>query len=80
MTLFDAIGWIGTVLILTAFLKTSSGSWSPSARITGLVNITGSLALAGTALARGAWSIVALNIIWAAIAVRSLVASRKTNA
>ena len=70
-----AMGWIGTVGSIGAYVALSRGRWhATSLRYSALNALAG--ALAGTAsLLYGAWPSVGANVVWTAIAVHSLLAT-----
>jgi hypothetical protein len=72
MWLVHGIGTLGLVLILAAYWLNSSGRAASQSAAYQWLNLAGATALVvyGTLLA--AWASVALNVIWAAIAVVSL--------
>lgn len=68
-----AMGWIGTLGSICAYVLLSRGRWTPtSLRYSAVNGVAG--VLAGTASALyGAWPSVAANVIWTCIAVQSAV-------
>src|SRR6478735_1040405 len=68
-----AMGWIGTVGTIGAYVMLSRGRWQAASLRYAAVNGLGGL-LAGTASAAyGAWPSVASNVLWSAVALHSAV-------
>lgn len=68
-----AMGWIGTLGTISAYLMLSRGRWgSTSLRYAAVNGAGGLLGAAGSAL-YGAWPSVASNLLWSALALHSLV-------
>ncbi len=72
MALTEIIGWIGTLLLLTAYGLTSSGRVSARSATYHLLNVAGAVAVAVNVIAHKAWSISALELCWALIGLVSL--------
>ena len=68
----DILGWIGAVLLLYGYARVSSGTWTGSTRGYQVVNIAGSLLFIINSGYHGAYPSVAVNIIWAGIALFTL--------
>lgn len=69
---FDILGWLGTVSILLAFFLNSFGVLAPGKRYQ-ILNIVGGLGLTLNSIFYVVWPSVALNGIWALIALVALV-------
>ncbi len=66
-----AMGWLGTIGSVGAYLLLSRGRWhATSLRYSALNGLAGVLGGCATA-AYGAWPSVAANIVWTAIAVQA---------
>ena len=74
----DILGWIGAVLLLYGYARVSSGKWTGSTRGYQVVNIGGSILFIINSGYHGAYPSVAVNVIWAAIALVTLVKIAKT--
>ncbi|MGJ3649020.1 CBU_0592 family membrane protein [Sphingomonas sp. GlSt437] len=72
MALTEISGWIGTLLLLTAYGLTSSGRVSAQSATYHLINVAGAVAVAVNVIAHKAWSISALELCWAVIGLVSL--------
>jgi hypothetical protein len=70
--IIDILGWIGAALLLSAYLQVSAGRWQGRTRAYQLLNLGGSLLFIINTGYHGAYPSVAVNIVWAAIAVRTL--------
>lgn len=71
-TIVNDIGWLGVVLILLAYLLNSLGTLNAADDSYLLLNIIGSIFLAYESFKKKDRQPVALNIIWALIAVVAL--------
>lgn len=73
-TVMQIVGWVGMALIVLAYYLTSDRRPdSPKAKwFHQLMNLTGALALGVSALYKGAWPNVALEIVWGGIALAAL--------
>jgi hypothetical protein len=68
-----AMGWIGTLGSISAYLLLSRGRWhATSLRYSALNGVAGVLAGSASAV-YGAWPSVASNLVWTLIAVQSAV-------
>lgn len=71
--LASAMGWIGTIGGISAYVLLSRGRWdATSLRYSALNGLAGVLA-GGASAAYGAWPSVFSNLVWTAIAVHSAV-------
>jgi hypothetical protein len=68
-----AMGWIGTVGTISAYVMLSRGRWQPASLRYAAVNGVGGLLAAAASAAYGAWPSVASNLLWSAVAVHSVV-------
>jgi len=69
----EILGWAGTLLLLGAYALTSSGRLSGQAAGYHALNAIGAAGVAANVVARGAWPVATLEIIWALIGVVTLV-------
>lgn len=69
---FEVIGWVGTVLLISAYFLLSIGK-IPNGRTYQLFNLFGSIGLLVNGAVHGAWPSVILNVVWSAIGVFSLI-------
>ena len=69
----DILGWIGAVLLLYGYARVSSGKWTGGTKGYQVVNIAGSILFIINSGYHGAYPSVAVNVIWAAIALVTLV-------
>ena len=70
--LIDIIGWIGAGMLLYAYARVSSGSWSGQSMAFQLLNVVGSIGFIINSGYHGAYPSVFVNIVWAGIALRVL--------
>jgi hypothetical protein len=66
-------GWIGALLLLTAYLLVSLRRLAGNGVLFQVLNVAGSTGLACAAIAGGVWPAVALNVVWVGIGVFTLV-------
>jgi hypothetical protein len=70
-----AMGWIGTIGGIAAYLLLSRGTWhATSLRYSALNGVAGVLAATASAV-YGAWPSVVSNLLWSAIAVQVAVST-----
>ena len=67
-----AMGWIGTVGTISAYVMLTRGLVNASSIRYGVLNLTGGLLGAAGSTAYGAWPSVASNLIWAGVALQSV--------
>ena len=70
-----AMGWIGTVGTIGAYVMLSRGRWNATSVRYGVLNLLGGLLGATGSAAYGAWPSVVSNIVWAGVAVHSITAT-----
>lgn len=75
--LTEAIGWIGTVLIVSAYYLVSTNRISGTSRNYQLLNFFGAIAVGVNVFKQAAWPALTLEVIWAIIAIYSLVKTKK---
>jgi len=68
-----AMGWIGTVGTIGAYVLLSRGQWSAASLRYSAINGVGGLLCGAASAAYGAWPSVASNLVWSAVAVHSVV-------
>ncbi len=66
-----AMGWIGTLGTISAYLMLSRGYLHAASLRYAAINFLGGLLGATASVAYGAWPSVASNLVWAAVAVQS---------
>jgi hypothetical protein len=69
----SAMGWIGTVGTMSAYVLLSRGRWSSASLRYSVINGVGGLLCAGASAAYGAWPSVTSNLLWSVVAVHSVV-------
>jgi hypothetical protein len=65
-------GWIGTILLLTAYLLVSLRRLAGDGVVFQVLNVSGSVGLACAGIAGGVWPAVALNAVWIVIGLFTL--------
>lgn len=71
--LTNSIGWIGTFLIVLAYFLVSTKRVSGTSKTYQLINLFGAIGVGANVVYQKAWPSVALQIIWAVIAIYSLI-------
>lgn len=66
------MGWVGAILILLGYFLISTKKINPATKNYQFINLIGSIFLMINAYNKGAIPLVALNLIWMLIAVKSL--------
>ena len=74
---FDAIGWVGAILLLVAYAMISSKKLEADSTAYQLLNIIGSLFLVANTICYRAFPSSFVNVIWAGIAVVSIATRRR---
>ena len=74
--IFDIFGWIGTILVLIAYLLLSTNKID-NGKIYQLINLLAAIFMAIGLLPKNAWFSFALQIIWGVIAVIALIKLNK---
>lgn len=69
----DFIGWYGTVAILSAYALLSFGVITSGQAVYQVLNLTGALGIVYISFKRKAYQPGVLNIIWAVIALGSII-------
>ena len=68
----EAIGWVGTTLVLVAYFMITFGYISAQDVIYPTMNIVAAIALGYSVIKKKAWAASGLQIIWGLIALVSL--------
>lgn len=71
-------GWIGMVLILVAYYLVSVKKVSGQAYIYQLLNFFGALGIIWNTFAQRAWPAMILNVVWAIIAVITILLTKRS--
>jgi hypothetical protein len=74
---FDTIGWAGAAALLIAYAMVSSRKLEADSAFYQILNIVGSLLLVTNTIFYRAYPSSFVNLIWAAIAVFSIVTRRR---
>ncbi len=74
--LIEILGWVGMVLIVTAYYLVSNKDIKGSSRAYQLLNLFGAIFVGVNVYYNMAWSSLALQMIWAVIAIFALVKRR----
>lgn len=77
--IFEIIGWIGTTLILIAYLLVSIKKIEPISKTYQLLNLLGAVGVGGNSLVHRALPSVGINLAWMIIAIYALIRSRKSS-
>ena len=68
-----AMGWIGTVGTIGAYVMLSRGHWHSSSLRYAALNGAGGVLCGAASAGYGAWPSVASNVVWSAVALHSAV-------
>ncbi len=71
--IYEILGWIGTFLVLSAYLFVSFGWLDGESVLFQLMNIFGSFGLLAIALSKKVYQSVVVNVVWATIGIAALV-------
>ena len=74
---FDAIGWVGAAALLVAYAMISNKKLEGDSAAYQLLNISGSLLLAANTIFYGSYPSTFVNLIWAGIAVFSIMTRKR---
>ena len=74
---FDAIGWVGAAALLVAYAMVSHKKLEGDSGAYQLLNISGSILLAANTIFYGSYPSTFVNLIWAGIAVFSIVTRKR---
>ncbi|HJW37191.1 MAG TPA: hypothetical protein VJ420_01065 [Candidatus Udaeobacter sp.] len=74
---FDAIGWVGAAALLVAYAMISHKKLEGDSAAYQLLNISGSLLLAANTIFYGSYPSTFVNLIWAGIAVFSIMTRKR---
>ena len=74
--IFDVIGWVGTAIVLTAYVLVSTGKIQAKASAYQAANVVAGVGLGLNAYVNDAWPLVALNVVWAAVGLYNLTIGR----
>ncbi len=69
----EAAGWYGVAAILSAYVGSNFGLISTSALAYTLLNLSGALALIADSWPDRNWQVIALNAVWASVAIIAVV-------
>ncbi len=70
-------GWIGMILILIAYYLVSIKKVTGESRFYQSLNFFGALGIIYNTFVQQAWPAMTLNVVWALIAIRTLLLARK---
>jgi hypothetical protein len=74
---FDAIGWVGAAALLVAYAMISHKKLQGDSGTYQLLNISGSILLAANTIFYGSYPSTFVNLIWAGIAVFSIMTRKR---
>ena len=69
----NVLGWVGTFLMVLAYYLISNKKLDASSPTYHILNIVGSVALGFNVFYLKAWPAVALEVVWAGIAIAALI-------
>lgn len=71
-TFVTALGWVGAVVCLTAYILVTRGRWAPTSGRYQLANVASGLMMGTVAASSGVWPSVVTNVVWAAVALHAV--------
>jgi len=74
---FDGVGWVGAAALLVAYAMVSHKKLEGNSPAYQLLNISGSLLLAANTIFYGSYPSTFVNLIWAGIAVFSIMMRKR---
>ena len=74
---FDGVGWVGAAALLVAYAMVSHKKLEGNSAAYQLLNISGSLLLAANTIFYGSYPSAFVNLIWAGIAVFSIMTRKR---
>lgn len=74
----EILGWVGMLLIVSAFFLVSHGKVSPKSSQYQLMNIAGSLGIGINVFFDRSWPVLALQVVWILVALSALLGSRRS--
>ena len=76
MLVFDIIGWIGSIMVVLAYILMSAKIIKPGL-IYQLLNLFAAMLMAIGLFPRNAWFSFALQIVWALVAIIAIIKMKK---
>lgn len=70
--LIEIIGWIGTILLITAYLLISLEKVNGTNKLYQLMNLAGAVAIGIKAFSNSTWQVVTVEIFWGAVSILAL--------
>ena len=75
--LIQTAGWVGALLIILAYFLVSRQHVTSSSTVFQLMNLFGAFGVGVNVFHQGAWPAVALQVVWAVIAIVSLTSKKR---
>jgi hypothetical protein len=69
-----ALGWVGAVTCLVAYVCVTRGTWAPTSGRYQLANVVSGLFMGLVAASSGVWPSVVTNAVWAVVGVHAVTA------
>lgn len=77
-TVVTALGWVGAVLCLAAYLLVSTGRWQASSGRYQLANVVSGVLMGTIAAVGGVWPSAVTNAVWAVVGLITCLALLRT--
>jgi len=71
--LVTALGWVGAVTCLVAYVCVTRGRWAPTSGRYQLANVVSGLLMGLVAASSGVWPSVVTNAVWAVVGAHAVV-------
>lgn len=70
--LVTALGWVGAVTCLVAYVLVTRGRWAPTSGRYQLANVVSGALLGTVAASSGVWPSVVTNVVWGLVAAHAV--------
>ncbi len=67
-----ALGWVGAVTCLIAYVMVTRGTWAPTSGRYQLANVISGLFMGLVAASSGVWPSVVTNVVWAVVGAHAV--------
>ena len=76
--MIEIIGWVGTVLVVLAYLFVTTERLKPSSNLYSIMNLFGAIFIGLNVLVNQAWPALGLQVVWGVVAVVGLASNLRT--
>ncbi len=75
-----ALGWLGAVTCLVAYVLVTRGTWAPSSGRYQLANVVSGALMGTVAAASGVWPSFVTNLVWGVVGLHAVVVALRRRA